>query len=330
MRPGRALFLTSLILATGCAEQAPLQKTLTAAGITVKIEMVPGQLGRRACSRLMNSAADTLQQRLKLFLGKENEIERLNRERGPVEVSSSTYALLKLAEGLTHFTDGAWDARSGEVRKLWEFSENEPSSPDTVSLAKAVEKSQGTKIHLIEDDKVSLEGEGTFYLRRLAIGRSLDEAAGLMIEGGVAAGMLSADGIYRTWGRPDPVKEWFVIIQNPAKDSLQYRIDLIEGGLCHIGLRRVGVEGEYKNDFDLLDPRTGQPPEETIGIAAWATSSATAASFAEAMAVMGRVEALKWIAGCDTIAAFFITDEASGYRVESDPLMARRVNTYLP
>ncbi len=330
MRSCIVLALISLILLVGCAERQPLQKTLTAAGLTVELEAVPGQMGRRECSKLMNITAKALQKRLKLFLSEEGEIERLNRERGPMEVSPPTYELIELAVGLHRVTDDAWDARSGEVRGLWGFDEGEPSPPDSSSLAGAVEKARQTRILLLDDNSIGLQGEGRLYLRRLAVGRALDEAAQAMIDGGVEAGMITADGIHRTWGQPEPTEEWHIIVQDPGKGDIQYRIDLLEGGLCRIGLHRVGAGGEPQADLDLLDPKTGCPPEEIIGIAAWSTGTATAATFAEAMSVMGRLEAFEWIAECDTIAVFFITEDGSGYRAESDPVMSSRVNVYMP
>jgi thiamine biosynthesis lipoprotein len=123
----------------------------------------------------------------------------------------------------------------------------------------------------------------------LVKGWSVDRAAELLDEAGLANYAVNAGGDIRLRGGalPDPV--WRVGIQHPVER--QGVAAVVEGNDL-----AVATSGEYARGPHVLDPHTRRPPSGILSVTITGPDLATADAYATAAFAMGAERALHWTA----------------------------------
>lgn len=335
MRFIAVLPLAAIILwVSGCSESPFSSRTFEAYGVSGLIKIDPGALEHKKCNELMDQAVKVFDQRLELAGAPDGELAMLNNQRGPVKISPQLKDLLTFAEDMRTATESAWDSRFGAVAELWGLDSSSPSVPDGEVLYNAVQQAVSTKIVFFENNEVSLEGDGKIDLRRLATGWAIDGAAQVLIDGSIPAGMVTADEVYRLWGKSELEELGRIEVKLPEFDSTQYNIEPAAGGVCTITLSHINVSQNEKVYHNLLDTQTGFPMDELIGVSVWSKTAAEASILAEAMFILGHSGAVTWRdlrhTGGFEAGLFIISPDDLGYTAEGDEVMSQWVNVYVP
>ena len=312
-----SLVLSSLI---GCSSSDYVKLEKEISGYKLSIEAIPGGIGKTKCSRLVNDAADVFKQRIEVTTGAESIIGKLNAERGPIQVPETIYDLLVKVIDAQQKSDGYWNPFLGEVRKLWGIDESTPRFPSPDSVEQAQYRASNTRLILLDEKKVELEGSGSLFLGRAALGWALDEASKVMSDGGIEAGLLSAGGAYRHWGMRSPDAKWGVIISALPIDSAEYVIESDEGGLCEINLREFNTDERII--AEVIYPFDGEPREGMVNLTLWAPNAMQACLFAETMYAMDRSDILHWSDVLEGVGVFFIRQENIGVIGEANSRMS--------
>lgn len=311
MKATVAIILIMLFIA-GCGGDI-LERQAVYNGIEVNLQTANGALSGSKYDELCDQAMKLMRERLELPGNSAyGEIERLNRDRGPTEITAEAYQLLELAVRFHKETRGMWDYRLGEIERMWMSGD-----PDDSELDAAVNRAHQTAVVLSDGNRASIKGDGIINLRRLVIGWAVDGAADLLIGGGVESGMVSAGTVHRCWGTPD-VGAWSVNINLPDNDATFYTIKSAAGALCIV----KGVDNPADTPFVMVDANGGYLLIDQSIVTAWSPTAVQAATFAEAMYVMGRQQAFAFLRGQDSVGMFYLFPDKIGFIGESNNMVA--------
>ena len=292
----------------GCDGDKPLSLKRSSNGYTLEIQMIQGSLERGECTRFMKAGADAFSARLDLALGKDSLIEKLNRERGPKEVSP------ELRGFLTRVKDLKAEIKNVQAQLL-DIRHRLPGTDSSEVKSSPVKEVSASEVRIVLDgDSVTLDGEGYLELGSAVVGWAVDGAAQAMLDGGVEAAFITTGDITRLWGQPDPERKWNLTVKASPDDSTEYRISPDAGGLYRID--------DGKNESD-----TGR---NLIKLIVWAPDAMRACMFGETLYTMGRGELLRCVQMMESIGVFFIRMEGSEMIAESDFRMSSWVSMRMP
>jgi thiamine biosynthesis lipoprotein len=274
---------------------------------------VPGavDLATRALDRI-----DELEAQLTIY-NDESEVSRLNASAhlGPVPVERGLFALLEQAVAIGRLTRGAYDVTAGALSLAWGFTRGPRRVPDAGALAEARDRT-GTR-HLILDAErstVAFDRPGlVINLGSIGKGYAIDRAADVvrahwwpttaLVHGGRSS-------LYALGSPPDDFGgRWPVAVRDPADPENPL-------GTVHLRNRGMGTSGAAFQKFEangreyghIIDPRTGEPPDDgPSSVTVLAPTAAEADAFSTAFYLLGPAASAKILAGRPDVGALFVT-----------------------
>lgn len=236
--------------------------------------------------------------------------------------------LLRKAQEMNAYTNGAFDCRVGRIVQAWGFSFRTRQEPDSLALDSLLRQARGG-IRL-EDRRLVKEYAGTeLDFNAIAQGYSVDLIAQMFARLGLEDYIIDVGGEVIAHGEKPDGSPWRVGIERPAADSTSGReVQSI------IALRNASVvtSGNYRKYYErdgvryshTIDPRTGRPVRHTLLSASVVDSASWLAdAMATAYMVMGLDSALLFIAdhpdGPGTGAVMFIYDDHGTVRTHTTP-----------
>ncbi len=253
----------------------------------------------------------------------ESELSRFNQLpiNTPMELSSDTITVLKMALDLSVKTAGAFDVTVGPVVNLWGFGPSgrlkEKPSDMAINAALAQVGYQALVWH--GDKQLSKSKPVYVDLSAIAKGFAVDKVAGLLREQGLSRFLVDIGGELVAGDDKAPGQHWKVAIEQA--DIHQRAIQKV------LSLRRIGVatSGDYRNFYEFegtryshtIDPRTGKPvTHELASVSVLHPSVAYADGVATALMVLGTEQGYA-LASKLGISAYFIYKTPSGFEVKS-------------
>lgn len=192
--------------------------------------------------------------------------------KAPVAVSADTFAVIEQALRYAELSGGAFDPTVGPLVRLWGIGGDGERIPSRAELA--------ANLALIDRKSVVLDrAKLTVFLAKagmrldlgaIAKGYAADEAARIMLERGVRAGIVDLGGNIMTVGRKPDGSPWRVGVQNPFSDRGEYL------GIVSSEAKTVVTSGVYERFFEeggrryhhILSTRDGYPVDNGL----WAVS----------------------------------------------------------
>jgi thiamine biosynthesis lipoprotein len=223
----------------------------------------------------------------------DNAIWELSAKAGvsEVTVSPDTYRVLDRSQTFAYLSEGAFDATSAPLVRLWGFSGG--SKPRFFPSAEAI---QGCVRlvdyhHLIlRDGKAFLAQKGMAVdLGGIGKGYAVDCAYDLCRELGIQNFLFNFSGNIRASGEPARRKQWQIGVRNPFdRSAIIGKIALPDG-------MALATSGSYENFVDIggrrfshiIDPRTGCPVSGTAGVTTLTSDATTADALSTALFVVG-------------------------------------------
>ncbi|MDO4567703.1 MAG: FAD:protein FMN transferase [Clostridia bacterium] len=230
---------------------------------------------------------------------------------GSGHVSEALLDVLELALELYALTDGALDIGLGNVTELWDFAAAEPSPPDAVQVAKALEGSGAGNIEM-SGDFVELNGVA-LDLGAVAKGYIAGKIASFLTSQGVERAMLNLGGNVTVIGDRHG-KPYSIGVQTPFAAAGEY------SALLELSDASVSTSGVYQRVFEfegtlyhhVLDPSTGFPADSgLLSVSVTCADAALCDALSTAFLVMGRDAAAEMIRSLDGVSAVFIADDLS-------------------
>lgn len=187
----------------------------------------------------------------------------------PVAVSSSTFALTKLAVKTSLQHDG-FNASIGPLVKLWDIGFSDAHVPDDASIKDHLKVIDPTDIVLDDQDQtIFLKKAGMeLDLGGIAKGYIADRIRDLWRSAGVRAGMINLGGNVLIMGSsPKHLDgDWRIGVQNPFAERgdniAAIQIEACSAVTSGIYERHLDVDG--KSYHHILDSQTGYPRQNNL------------------------------------------------------------------
>ncbi|WP_400073573.1 FAD:protein FMN transferase [Zobellia russellii] len=245
-----------------------------------------------------------------------SQTSKINKNAGksPVKVSHELYNLIERAIGLSTLTDGAFDISYASMDKIWVFDGSMTQIPDTTAIQSSVAKVGFHNIVLNpENSTIFLKEEGMkIGFGAIGKGYAADKAKALLIETGVAAGIINASGDMNTWGKQPNREPWKVAITNPMdKNKVFALLPITQGAVVTSGDYEKFVNFNSKRYSHIIDPRTGFPSTGIISVTVFAPKAELADALATSVFIMGKEVGLNRINQMPKIECIIIDDQGN-------------------
>lgn len=245
----------------------------------------------------------------------DSQTNEVNRNAGikPVKVDREVFDLIARSLSISRLTQGAFDITYGSIDKsLWNFDVHMKQLPDAETARRSV--------RLINYRNVILDTVNcTVFLKEKGMrigfggigkGYAAEQARHVLIQNGVASGVVNASGDLSAWGTQPDGQEWTIGIANPdvSKEIFSY--------LSVTGLA-VATSGNYekfvmiggKKYSHTIDPRTGLPVSGIKSVTIITTNAEIADAMATPVMIMGIRTGLDMINQMKNIEAIIIDDD---------------------
>ncbi len=302
---------------TSCTD-AVTEKTSFAMGsvLTAKIYTEDTEKGEEIFSIINNAAADA---ELALSNTQENaEIYILNNEK---KIYASDYLRSVLMDTvlLCNVLNRKTDITIGRVTKLWGFSSDSPSVPESEELQKELANADIEKI-LIDDNsnKITIEEDIELDLGAFGKGAACDaafEAAELYY----TPFIMTLGGTVLAYGKGPSDGKWTIGIRDPFGDANSYFATLSLTPAAPKNAAFVSTSGSYEKTFTengktyhhIIDTKTGYPVEtDLVSVTVVANSGLNADALSTFCFINGLNEAtLTTLKSFDADAVFVFNDK---------------------
>lgn len=259
-----------------------------------------------------------------------NALARINgllKTGAPFSLAPSILPLITSAQTLSAQSDGLFNPAIGQLIKLWGFhSDNrEEDLPPPLQSEIDALLSDTPGMHDVVIEGLSMRGTNAnlqLDFGGFAKGFAVDTAINHLRELGIENAIINAGGDLRAIGR-HANRPWHIGIRQPRGKGVFAAVD-IEGD------ESVFTSGDYERFFEyegqryhhIIDPRTGQPANQTRSVTVIHSDGATADAAATALFVAGPKDWQR-IAKRMGIKYVMLVDQQG--RVHMNPAMAKRV-----
>ncbi|MHC4203612.1 MAG: FAD:protein FMN transferase [Planctomycetota bacterium] len=249
----------------------------------------------------------------------DSEISRINREafEKSVQVSESTYEVLKRSVEFSEMTGGAFDITVGPLVALFREAKESKIAPSEQQISLAKSKVGFEKLKLDSENRtVQFSEKGMLLdLGGIAKGYAIDKAIEAAHRNGAIGAMVDIGGDVRCFGLPPAGKDnWLIGLQDPNS-----AIEGISGGGLMLVLKvtdaAVATSGDYqqfvliegKRYSHIMDRRTGTSAADLSSVTIIADNATDADALATSVSVMGAEKGLALIEKLPNTEAILIT-----------------------
>lgn len=249
----------------------------------------------------------------------DSETSKINNAAGknPIKVSQELFDLIDRCLQLSKLTDGAFDISYASMDRIWKFDGSMKTMPSDEAIQKSVSKVGYQHIILNKKDvSVFLKLPGMkIGFGAIGKGYAADSAKALLIENGVASGIINASGDMNTWGKQPNGSEWKVALTNPIDKNKGF-------GLLPVVNKAVVTSGNYekyvifngKRYSHIIDPRTGYPSSGILSVTVFAQKAELADALATSVFVMGKEIGLDRINQLPNVECILIDEEGTVFQ----------------
>ncbi|OUS00924.1 thiamine biosynthesis protein ApbE [Flavobacteriales bacterium 33_180_T64] len=245
-----------------------------------------------------------------------SQTSEINRYAGikPVIVDKELFDLISRSLAISKLTDGAFDISYASMDRIWRFDGSMTKMPSEIDVKTSVEKVGFENVILnASNTSVFLKRKGMrIGFGAIGKGYAADKAKALLIEKGVASGIINASGDMNTWGKQVNGEEWKVAITNPLdKEKAFALLPITNGAVVTSGNYEKQVTFNGKRYSHIIDPRTGYPSSGIISVTVFAPKAEIADALATSVFVMGINVGLNRINQLSNIECIIIDDKGS-------------------
>ena len=210
---------------------------------------------------------------------------------GAVGVDRELFEFLARAIRYSRESDGAFDITVGPLMKAWGFFRGDGRVPAPSELAEARERVGYGHVRLDPATRtVRFDTRGVeLDLGGIAKGYAVDRAIGLLKARAVTAALVSAGGstVYAL-GAPPGRDAWTVSVQDPLTTGrVAFTVALRDRALSIAGVSEKFFERGSTRYAHIMDPRTGRPVPDVLGVAVLAPDGTTGDAIDDAVFVRG-------------------------------------------
>lgn len=219
----------------------------------------------------------------------ESELSRLSQYAGTgqfVPVSRDLWQILKLSEGFSRKSEGAFDVTIGPLTRLWRRARNVKELPDSARISTALQSVGYTQLIVGPRQRILLNRPGMrLDLGGIAQGYAADRCLQILRKFGVKRAMTDAGGDIALGEPPPGKKGWDIEVSG----SPGQRLFLSKCGITTSGASYRYLEVDGKRYSHIVDPRTGWGLTHRVLVTVQAKDATTADAWATAISVLGKI-----------------------------------------
>lgn len=324
------LILLCVFLVSGCDTKKPASYPFTYTGETegtsfhIKASKLPENLAVTQLQTQIKTLLDKIDGQMSTYK-KDSELSRFNQNLSTdwQPVSAELFTVIKAAQKISEFSNGAFDITVGGLVNIWGFGPDPMkfTAPSEALIKEKLAKIGYQKLSLQEKPMTVKKAIPDLYvdLSAIAKGYAVDQVGLLLEQVGIADYMVEIGGEVRVKGKNIENQPWQIAIEKPTPNKIMVErvVPLTDIGMA--------TSGDYRNFFEVdgvrfshtIDPRTGRPISHKLAsISILNSSTMLADALATAINVLGPVEGYN-LAEKHNIPALFIIKAADGFEEKS-------------
>ncbi len=231
----------------------------------------------------------------------------------PVKVDWEIFDLIERSIRISSITDGYFDISYGGIDKsFWNFDRNMNQLPDPELVKQHLKLVNYQNILLNRENQTVFLKEKGMRIGFGGIGKgyAAEMAKRLLIERGIASGIVNASGDLTTWGNQSDGKPWTVGIADPdnAKQPFSY-MNITNMAVATSGNYEKFVVINDKKYSHTINPKTGMPVSGVKSVSIFCPNAEIADAMATPVSIMGIDAALDLVNQINHLECIIIDDE---------------------
>lgn len=237
------------------------------------------------------------------------------------QIPAELAELIQLGIDYSSKSNGAFDLTIGSVSKLWDFTAENPSVPDSSAIADAVQHVDYRQVHL----QAETTGNDTVYrihlpenveidLGAIAKGYIADRIKDFLLEKGIGSAVINLGGNVLCVGSKENGSDFNIAIRKPFDSENAVLVSL------KINDRSAVTSGTYERCFyendtlyhHILNPKNGYPYQnKLVSVTIISDDSAAGDALSTTCFSLGLTDGLALIEQMPDVEALFVTDDGT-------------------
>jgi thiamine biosynthesis lipoprotein len=221
----------------------------------------------------------------------DSELTRLSAHAGgpPVRVSPELFGVLRRAQEVARYSNGAFDVTVGPLVALWRRARKTGALPDPVAIERARRRVGWQKLRLDERARtVRLTVSGMkLDLGGIAKGYADDEAQRVLRRHGITRALVEMGGDIVVSGPPPGTDGWTIRVPNAGDDHGPVDLPFAHRAISTSGDTEQFVVVGGRRYSHVVDPRTGQALTNRVQITVAAPDGLTSDPLSTALILLG-------------------------------------------
>jgi FAD:protein FMN transferase len=289
-----ALLLLANVVAPAAAP-VRLERSLDAMGTTYTVAVYGGD--RYALDATIEEAFEEIRRLDQVMSNyrEDSEWSRINRlaAREPVAVSPETFDLLGRCIEYSKASDGAFDITVGPLMKVWGFYQGTGRVPHRAEIRDAMARLGWQNVQLNEKNRTVRFLRAGLNIDPGGIGKgyAVDRMAGILKQGGVTSGIISAgrSSIYAIGAPPSEPRGWRVAIPDPREKGKEaFEVFLKNESLSTSGSSEKFFVAGGTTYSHIMNPRTGFPAQGMLMVSVVSPQTLDSEAWTKPFFIMGR------------------------------------------
>jgi len=228
------------------------------------------------------------------FYDSKSELSRVNSQawNRPISIAGDLFELLQLCSEIYRQSNGYFDPTIGPLMRLWNFGPDSNKLPTSNEIQDALGQTGWDHVELNDGDRtIRLLRKGVLLdLGGIAKGWALDEAAFLLLNAGVTAGLLhGGTSSIRAIGILPEEHAWQIGIEDPYTDESTWFTShsITDSALSVSAIAGKQITVDHIEYGHILDPKTGNAGSGPLVAVTSSPSAAVADAWSTAVLASG-------------------------------------------
>jgi thiamine biosynthesis lipoprotein len=242
-----------------------------------------------------------------------SEVSRVNAAAGkePVVVGPETFAVIREAVHASEISEGTFDITFETLHGLWKFDQDLDPHPPSPAAVRAQVRYLGyrhVKLDPAADTVFLDEAHVRIGLGGIAKGYAVDQAAKVLMDGGLTSFYAQAGGDLLAHGSKPDGTAWRAGIRDPRGPEGDYF------AMMPVTDHAFSTAGDYERTYvvggkryhHIIDPRTGYPATASRSVTIWAPTALLADELDDAVFILGPEKGLALIESVDGVGGVIV------------------------
>ncbi len=308
------LFISIYLFCTPSQKLTPVEQTKILMDTFVQVTIFDQNRQVEELEKIIESSFQRIKEidRITNNYNDSSLISLVNRKacKEPVELDSVLQEIILSANKISKQSDGAFDITIGSVKRLWNFSSDDPRVPEATAINNQIEHVDYRLVKL-ENHKIKFNTPKIkIDLGAIAKGFAIDEAIMVLQQNGIKDAMVNAGGDLRAICSDLTKGKRKVWIKHPRIENKLLGYFQMDNG-------SVATSGDYERFFikdstryfHILDPKTGYPARGCVSVTIQTGNAMIADALATTVFVLGSDAGMNFVEKLPDVEAIILFEQ---------------------